>query len=203
MTDACAAAYQGSSDPAAVAARAGALGAEVIGRSRRGRALVAITVGAANPEAPVTLVLGGIHPLEWIGVEVALALAEHLAAQPPADRRVVIVPVINVDGHAAVAGDLADGRRRWRRGHAAPVDLNRNFATAHVGMPRWWPLPQSGPSPWSEPETAAVAALVDRFDVTGAERADDDHRPSRIDRAVALHSFGRLLLLPWAHTSDR
>lgn len=173
---------RGYSDPTRVAARAQALGARPIGRSIGGRDLVAISVGAAA--APASLVLAGIHPLEWIGVEVALTLAERLAAAPPTDRRVVVVPVINVDGHAAIAGDLAAGRRRYRRTNRSGVDLNRNFAVGHAPAPTWWPWQRAGRAPLSEPETAAVAALAGEL---------------AVDRAVALHAFGRMILLPWAH----
>ncbi len=172
---------RGYSDPARVAARAAALGAAPIGRSVDGRELVAIRIGAGER---VSLVLAGIHPIEWIGVEVALALAERLAAAPPQDRRVVIVPVINVDGHAAIATDVAAGRRRYRRTNQHRVDLNRNFAIGHAPAPAWFPRQRAGLAPWSEPETAAVAALADGL---------------AVDRAVALHAFGRMILLPWAH----
>ncbi len=179
----------GYSDPARVAARAQALGATPIGRSVHGRELVAISIGAGER---VSLVLGGIHPIEWIGVEVALGLAERLAAAPPADRRVLIVPVINVDGHAAISRDLTAGARRYRRTNQRGVDLNRNFPLGHAGAvtgPLAGPLARlverrAGAAPWSEPETAAVATLV-------AGKA--------VDRAVALHAFGRMILLPWAH----
>lgn len=175
---------QGYSDPARVAARAAALGAAPIGRSVGGRPIMAITIGTGEP---VSLVLAGIHPIEWIGVEVALALAERVAQAPPADRRVIVVPVINVDGHAAIAGDVAAGKRRYRRTNRHGVDLNRNFAVGHTPAPRWLPRQRAGRAPWSEPETAAIAALV-----AGVA----------VERAVALHSFGRMILLPWAHRGE-
>src|SRR5690348_16045471 len=110
----------GYSDPHRVAARASALGARAIGTSVEGRPLVAIELGAGEK---VSLVLAGIHPIEWIGVEVALTLAERIAASPPRDRRVVIVPVINVDVHAQVGDDVARGRRRYHRTNRRGVDL--------------------------------------------------------------------------------
>ncbi|HUQ05878.1 MAG TPA: M14 family zinc carboxypeptidase [Kofleriaceae bacterium] len=168
---------RGYSDPARVAARAAALGARTIGRSVDGRPLLAIELGRGDR---VSLVLGGIHPIEWIGVEVALALAERIAAAPPADRRVVIVPVINVDGHAQVGEDVAAGRRRYHRTNRRGVDLNRNFPIGHLAAG----ARKAGVAAWSEPETAAIAALA-----AGVP----------IDRAVALHAFGRMILLPWAH----
>ncbi len=177
----------GYSDPARVAARAGALGAAPIGRSVDGRPIVAITLGPADAR-PVSLVLAGIHPIEWIGIEVALAVAERIAAAPPTDRRVVVVPVMNPDGHAAIAGDLAKGRRTYRRTNRRGVDLNRNWATGHDPAPRWWPRQRAGRTPWSEPETSAIAALCDTI--------------GPIDRAVALHAFGRMILLPWAHRGE-
>jgi hypothetical protein len=170
---------RGYSDPARVAARATALGARTIGRSVEGRPLVAIELGAGDR---VSLVLAGIHPIEWIGVEVALALAERIAASPPADRRVVIVPVINVDVHAQVGDDVAAGRRRYHRTNRRGVDLNRNFPVGRVDSVE--PPRKAGVAAWSEPETAAIAALT-----SGVS----------IDRAVALHAFGRMILLPWAH----
>ena len=179
-------AAHGYSDPARVAARAAALGARTIGASVEGRALVAIELGAGER---VSLVLAGIHPIEWIGVEVALALAERIAASPPVDRRVMIVPVINVDGHAEVGADVAAGKRRYRRTNRRGVDLNRNFPVGHVttvmeSPPERWPYTRAGVAPWSEPETRAIAAIA-----SGVS----------IDRAVALHAFGRMILLPWAH----
>lgn len=181
--------YRGLDGVRAAAARHGA---RAIGVTRGGRELLAFTIGERGP---ATLVLAGIHPIEWIGVEVALALAEALAVAPPADRRIVIVPLLNVDGYAAIEDDLRAGRHRWRRtsgpdARSLGVDLNRNFATAHRPPPPWWRwLPHAGPAPWSEPEPAAVAALFDQI--------------GPVDRAIALHSFGRMILLPWAHRGDR
>lgn len=161
----------GYSDPARVAARTAALDARTIGESVEGRPIVAIELGVGER---VSLVLGGIHPIEWIGVEVALAIAERIAAAPPTDRRVIVVPVINVDGHAQVGTDLAAGKRRYHRKNRHGIDLNRNFPVGHRG---------SGMA-WSEPETRALEELT---------------RGVALDRAVALHAFGRMILLPWAH----
>ena len=178
---------------AEVAATAAALGARPIGVSRGGRAIVAMTFGTRGP---ATLVVAGVHPLEWIGVEVALAIAARCAAAPPVDRRVIVVPVVCVDGYAAVEADARAGRRRWRRTASADgrsgVDLNRNFPVAHRSGPGWWArVPHGGAAPWSEPETAALAALL-----------DGEGAPP-IDRALSLHSFGKMILLPWAHQRAR
>jgi hypothetical protein len=143
---------------------------EIAGRSRHGAAVLAVTIG----DGPKTsAILCGLHPIEWIGVEVGLALLERLVAAPPRDRRVVCFPVINVDGFRTVERDLRAGKRRWRRFNAAWIDLNRNF-------PVHWKL--GGEKAVDQPEVRAVVQMLS---------------PLAVDRAVSLHSIGRKLLLPW------
>jgi hypothetical protein len=150
-----------------------------IGRTVDDRALHAIEIG----EGPTTAVIAGIHPIEWIGVEVGFALLDRLVREPPANRRVVAIPIINRDGYAAVQDDLTGGRRKWRRANARGVDLNRNFATHfRRNRPRPTGWNHGGPEPGSEPEIAAVMSAL---------------RAAAPDRAVSLHSIGRKILLPW------
>ncbi len=179
--------YRGLDELAsAVAAITGARRREV-GRSHEGRPLIRIDAGPA--EAPrVTLVIAGLHAMEWIGVETALALLDAWLADPPRERRLVMLPLLNPDGYAKVERELRAGRRRFTRANARGVDLNRNFAT-HFRARHAWPsllpfLGGPGPAPGSEPETRAT------LDVLDVERG-------KIDRAVSLHSFGRKLLLPF------
>lgn len=167
-----------------VAARVRALpGArvEVAARAARGGEVLAVTIG----DGPVTsAILAGLHPIEWIGVEVGLALLARLAAAPPPGRRIVAFPLINVDGHRAVADDLQAGRRRWRRGNPGGVDLNRNFPHGWrrgLRLPTGWNW--GGRAPADQPEVAGVVATLGRA--------------APVDRAVSLHSIGRKLLLPW------
>ena len=158
-----------------------------LGATVRGAPLRAAVVGPTGA-ARTTVVVAGLHALEWIGVQVALALLERLAADPPRDRRVVIVPVVNVDGVAAVEADLRAARRRFRRTNDRGVDLNRNWPTHHAVHRRpWrWIAGDGGAAPASEPEIATVLAAL-----------DDAHAAAPIDRALSLHSFGRMLLVPW------
>lgn len=154
--------------------------AEVAGRGGAGGEVVRVTIGDGTR---ASVILGGLHPIEWIGVEVAIALVERLAAAPPAGRRVVAFPLVNVDGYRAVEEDLRAGRRRWRRASPGGVDLNRNFPTHWRGgwrRPTGWNW--GGRRAADQPEVAAVIAGV-----AGVE----------VDRAVSLHSIGRKLLLPW------
>ncbi|MCB9564013.1 MAG: hypothetical protein H6708_26760 [Kofleriaceae bacterium] len=179
--------YRGAAAVTAALAELAGQGARVApaGRTVRGADVVAVEVGPAD--APATAILAGLHPIEWIGVEVALALLARLVAAPPRDRRIVALPWINVDGYVDVEADLIAGRRRWRRGNLGAdgrgVDLNRNFPVDfRVGrrLPTGWNY--GGPAPLSEPETAAVAARL---------------RGAGVDRAVSLHSFGNKILTPW------
>ncbi len=178
--------YRGADDVAARLRALAGRGVRVdeIGASVRGEPLLAVTIGR---DGPATAVLAGIHPIEWIGVEVALALLTRLIAAPPPARRVIVLPLINVDGYRVVDGDLRAGRRRWQRanlGSGGGVDLNRNFPVSFRRggrrLPTGWNW--GGPAPMSEPEVrAAVEALRDQG----------------VDRAVSLHSIGNKLLLPW------
>ena len=169
---------------------------EAIGESLAGAPLFAVDIGSRSAER-VAVIMAGIHPLEWIGVEIALEIFERLASNPPANRRIIGFPLVNVDGYRQVESDLRLGLRRFRRGNGHGVDLNRNwptnFATSRHKLVAGWN--QSGPRPLSEPETAAVAT---RLDLVAAS--------ARIDRAVSLHSIGRMILLPyggrWAPPAD-
>jgi hypothetical protein len=171
---------------AALLARGGAQ--EIIGASREGRPLHAYRWGEAG--APAVLLVSLLHPMEWIGLEVHLALLEHWLTGPAADAPppLLSIPVANPDGFARVEASLREGGPRWVRGNAARIDLNRNFVVGHRARPPlidWWPLYRPGRSPLSEPETAAIARLV-------------ENRPVRL--SLSLHSFGRQVFAPPARS---
>ena len=117
----------------------------VVGRSVRGRAIVAHFLGDAGPPL---LVHAGIHGDEPGAVALVERFVATLESAPPSGR-VIALPAVNPDGLAELRKDNARG-----------VDLNRNFPA------RSWrrdhpPGYDPGPSPLSEPESAALAALVD------------------------------------------
>ncbi|WP_437586545.1 M14 family metallopeptidase [Sorangium sp. So ce1000] len=136
-----------------------------------------------------TVILSGIHPLEWIGIETHLALLERLATQDLGGRSILAVPIVNPDGLLRVEMNLRAGRHRYVRGNARGVDLNRNFDAGWyerglvqrlIGL-----VFSPGSRPASEPEVEAIAhALSSR----------------RIDRALSLHSAGGAVLYPPAHS---
>jgi len=164
--------------------------AHVIARSAGGHAVHALEFGPPDANA-VVLALSGIHAMEWIGVETMLATLEALIARPPTDRRILAVPVVNVDGYLQAEADMGAGRKRFRRGNANGVDLNRNWPTNfRTKAPLAVLLPgvfRSGAAALSEPEIAGIVRALD----AGHARGD------RLLRAVSLHSFGRKILYPW------
>jgi protein MpaA len=114
------------------------------GESVRGRPIVCHLLGHGEE---TVLVLAAIHGNEGLGTPLVERLRTHLLAHPEllSGRRVAIVPVANPDG-------LASGRRKNDRG----VDLNRNFPAANFRGG------SGGPHPLSEPESAALYALIHR-----------------------------------------
>ncbi|XXY52379.1 M14 family metallopeptidase [Sorangium sp. So ce269] len=145
--------------------------------------------GGTGPRERTTVILSGIHPLEWIGVETHLALLERLATEDLGGRSIFAVPIVNPDGLLRVEMNLRAGRRRFVRGNARGVDLNRNFDAGWyerglvqrlIGL-----VSSPGRRPGSEPEVEAIAHALS---------------PRRIDRALSLHSAGGAVLYPPAHS---
>lgn len=170
--------------------------ASVIGTSVEGRPIRSIELG--NPSAPVVLLTGLMHGVEFIGSLALLDFVRQVAGGRHPDlarhARLVVVPVVNPDALHENCARLAVGRRAFTRCNARGVDLNRNFPRLREGLPvnplggsRFRLSPHwVGPAPLSEPETRALHALADGC------------RP-RV--SVAFHSFGELVLYPWAYTS--
>lgn len=128
-----------------------------IGYSSRGRAINAYYFGNGSRTVVFT---GAIHGSEYSTKSLMDRWIQDLEANArkiPADKQIVVVPAINPDG-------LAAGSRT----NARNVDLNRNFGTGDwrtdVTDVNNRPFPGGGgPSPMSEPETNAIASLVQRL----------------------------------------
>jgi murein peptide amidase A len=117
----------------------------LLGRSERGRPIVAIRVG--NPHGVPVLVVGCIHGTECAGIPVGRALAR---VRTKLD--LWIVPNLNPDGYAI-------GRRQNGRG----VDLNANWSSGWRGGGRPWDTYYPGPRPFSERETRIARNLIQRL----------------------------------------
>jgi protein MpaA len=122
------------------------LGLPVLGRSRLGRPIYGGPLGPMPMGARPLVVMGGIHGNEGSSVGAILDLVAALPRTGP----IVVVPALNPDGLAVD-----------RKNSAADVDLNRNFAARNF-TPTHQPGYDPGPTPLSEPETAAFAGLIDR-----------------------------------------
>lgn len=152
-----------------------------IGYSSKGRAINAYHFGGGSR---AVLYTGAIHGNEYSTASLMERWIQDLEANArkiPVDTGVVVVPRINPDGTAAGS-----------RVNAHNIDLNRNFATSDwrtdITDVNNRPFPGGGgPSPMSEPETAAIAALASRL------------RPMLI---LSYHSIGGLLAANQAGNSN-
>ncbi len=168
----------------------GGAGIELLGQSVHGQPLVCVRIGP--PDAPVSALLAGLHPTEWIGIETGLRILENCLGEPASDRQLVAFPLANPDGVLQVQDNLLRGIRRFVRHNARGVDLNRNF-------PSFWganTLAQrvlrrtfaGGSGPASEPEVRAIVQRLSSLPV---------------DRALSLHSFGGVVLFPYGAMRTR
>jgi predicted deacylase len=150
-----------------------------------------------SPSGAPVLFTGLVHGVELVGSVALLEFIRSLVigarSELLRDARLVVVPIVNPDALHANCARIGAGRRAYQRCNARGVDLNRNFPRLRDGMPlnplggsRWRRAPHYvGPHPLSEPETRALRDVI------------DDVRP-RV--SVGFHSFGELLLYPWAFT---
>ena len=127
-----------------------------LGSSSEGRPIDGYLLGAGPATA---VIVGGIHGWPELNTsDLVWQLLEYFAAEPaavPRGLKLLFVPEANPDGLAGGMRELADG-----------VDPNRNFPThdwrpATYGPDGWLP-DGGGDRPLSEPETVALANLIQR-----------------------------------------
>lgn len=139
---------------------------EIVGTTVLGRPIEAICFAPPSyaRTRPPAIVFGALHGDEPATALQAQRLIEELVERPPG-RETWIIPAVNVDG--LLAGT---------KNNARDVDLNRNFASAN-----WTAAHQGGynpgATPESEPETQALAALIDKV---GAERLISLHATFKV-----------------------
>ncbi len=165
----------------------------VFGRSLLGRPLYMVRVGS---ESPVMLLVATHHAMEWMCGWLLLDFLDAYYHAVPENKvprgTYYIVPLLNPDGVELLNGGWQEGdilaprQRRCNGGsldfshwqaNGRGVDLNHNYPAgfdayraieASLGIWEGAPTRYSGHSPLSEPETQALASLIDLFvpDVT-------------------------------------
>ena len=120
-------------------------GGQPVGHSARGRP-IRLTAFGTERSGPRVLVVGCIHGDECAGLAVIRRL---FSGCPPLDGDVWVLHNVDPDG-------LAGLTRLNGRG----VDLNRNFPSGWRPIGRRGDPEQSGPRPFSEPETRLAARVI-------------------------------------------
>jgi carboxypeptidase T len=177
----------------------------VIGTSVEGRPLQALRLGERRNSDRKVLLVGCHHAREWISVEVPLLLAQRILENAQtteigawlAAGEIWVAPMVNPDGHAFTR-NLADPENRlWRKNRrdngdgTIGVDPNRNYdymwGSLDVNTSSRNPADETyiGAHPFSEPESKAVADLVDA---------------QRFRGLITYHSYSQLILYPWGYT---
>jgi predicted deacylase len=169
----------------------------VVATSVEGRPIHRLDLGPAD--APAVLLTGLVHGVELVGALALYDFIEQVAEGSFRDllrhAHLVILPIVNPDALHANSARLSSGRRAFQRCNARGVDLNRNFPRQAAGLPlnplggsRWRFSPHYvGPHVLSEPESRALRDVADQV------------RPRA---SLGFHSFGELLLYPWAYTTE-
>ncbi|MEA2099991.1 MAG: M14 family metallopeptidase [Campylobacterota bacterium] len=143
---------------------------ESIGKTWEDRDILAVSITKNvknNKEKPALFYTGTIHAREWIGIELSLTFAkyilEHIDYDPQLndilDRTTLyMVPCANPDGYEYSRNHFSFWRKNRRRNSDGSfgVDLNRNFEVGFSPNKDMSSNVYSGPSAFSEPETAAL-----------------------------------------------
>lgn len=179
---------------------------ESIGQSREGRDILAAFLTAPGAAGkPAAVFDGGHHAAELDGIETVLYVGDFLLANVAnatvqrilQETEVVLVPLVNPDGHAASPPT---------RGNAMGVNLNRNYdvdwghplggenvavgiASGATGTPIHsvgGPFMENpGPAPFSEPESSAMRDLMASLD-------------GRLAVYLTLHTNAHSFVAPWS-----
>ncbi|XP_047992677.1 carboxypeptidase B-like isoform X2 [Leguminivora glycinivorella] len=175
----------------------------VIGKSIEGRDIKMLKISNSDASNSSVWVDGAIHPREWITAAVVTFIAENIVkafnslSTSMTNKDWHIVPVLNPDGYEY--SHTKD--RMWRKnrasydGNCVGVDLNRNFSFGwgHNGEEGSSEEPENifyrGPTPFSEPETAAV-----RDYILGS--------PNQFKVFLSFHSYFEMIIFPWGFKKD-
>ncbi len=147
---------------------------ESIGKTWENRDIIVVSITKDvenDKEKPALFYTGTIHAREWIGIELSLSFAkyilEHIDYDPQLnavfDRTTLyMVPCANPDGFEYSRNHFSFWRKNRRKNADGSfgVDLNRNFEVGFTPNKDTTSNVYSGPSAFSEPETAALRDFV-------------------------------------------
>ncbi|MCW2962503.1 MAG: Carboxypeptidase Aqualysin 1 [Thermoleophilia bacterium] len=181
---------------------------KIAGTADRDILALVLTNKAMTGDKPSTLNVGGIHAREIANPELLMTFANQLLAGHGTNadatmlldtREVVLVPMLNPDGHAVVEkgflgerGGNTMQRKNTDAGEPAlGTDLNRNFEYKWGG-PGASASPRSetyrGPSAASAPETKAIQ----QFAIA-----------NKPDFFIDWHSYSKLNMYPWGDSREK
>lgn len=143
---------------------------ETIGKTWEDRDIIAVTITKnidTNKDKPALFFTGTIHAREWVGIEISLRFAQyildHIEYDPQLNQileysTLYMVPCANPDGFEYSRNHFSFWRKNRRRNSDGSfgVDLNRNFSVGFTPNKDMTSNVYSGPSAFSEPETAAL-----------------------------------------------
>ncbi|MFH1610597.1 MAG: M14 family metallopeptidase [Patescibacteria group bacterium] len=173
------------------------VGREVIGKSVKGREILAYKIGNGENKLLIT---GGIHGNEVGTVKLAKKIINYFAnknfppkTDQPIDENIqlFIIPVLNIDGYLQ-AKKNPDYMHRGKIGrfNACQVDLNRNFSTQNFKQYSEWGVGKNysdekikifcGGYGASEPETKALINFI---------------KNNNIKNLIMLHNVGKDVII--------
>ena len=148
---------------------------ETIGETWEKRDIILVTISgdiSTADQKPALFYTGTIHAREYIGIELAIAFAQHIIEGIYYDPRILeaferstlyMVPCANPDGLEYSRNHFSFWRknRRENADGSIGVDLNRNFPVGFKKSNAPSSNIYSGPHPFSEPETLALKEFVE------------------------------------------
>lgn len=123
------------------------------GKSVEGRPIRAFVSDVNTPASKWLYLLAGTHGDEVEGIHVCEELFRWIKTEPSLkEMPIVVIPVLNVDGHKA-----------GTRVNARKIDLNRNMPTKDWSPEASQEKYNPGPEPLSEPENKFIVSVLDKY----------------------------------------
>ncbi|WP_019818787.1 M14 family metallopeptidase [Saccharomonospora saliphila] len=179
-----------------------------VGESYEGRSLHLIKISdnaARDEDEPEVLFTCNQHAREHLTTEMCLRIVQRFTDDYGSDptvtelvdtREILVIPTVNPDGaEYDISGGSYHGWRKNRQGSGTDLNRNWGYQWGCCGGSSGWPYSDTyrGSSPFSAPETRAVADFVDSRVVDGTQQ---------ITAHLDFHSYSELVLWPYGYTYD-